>query len=230
MRQLPLIEDLLHLFFPATCAGCEAPLLRNEKLFCTACSFDLPYTRMHDEGDNQLERRFWGKCPLLAATALFHFVPGGKVQNALYRVKYHADRETGIALGKLLGYELSRSQRFQGIRSLVHVPLHPEKLKSRGFDQASLIAEGVSWSLGVPHYPDLLQRVSATDSQTKRGRYERWKNVSGAFRLNPTAPSINPPVLIVDDVLTTGSTLEACAHLLLREGHGPVAVATIASA
>lgn len=223
-------DELLHLFFPVTCPGCDTPLLRNERLFCTACSFDLPYTRMHDEPDNILEKRFWGKCPLMAATSLFHFVPGGKVQQALHRLKYQSDRRTGKALGKLLGHELKQSERFQSIRAVLHVPLHPDKLKSRGFDQSLLLAEGVAEAMEIEQHSEMLKRMDATETQTRKGRYERWLNVSQAFQLVDSSDRLEGPVLIVDDVLTTGSTLEACARSILREGKGPVAVATIACA
>ncbi len=225
-----VLEDLLHIFFPATCPGCETPLFHNEQLFCTACSFDLPFTRMHDEVDNPLEARFWGRCPILAATSLFHFVPGGKVQKALHRMKYHGDRRTGKDLGKLLGHALTLSERFRGMGAVLHVPLHPEKLQERGFDQSRCIAEGVSDAMGVPHYPKLLKRVTATGTQTRKGRYERWRNVSGAFRVGEVPRSFEGPVLIVDDVLTTGATLEACAHSLIERDLGPIAMATIACA
>lgn len=226
----PYSADLLHLFFPATCPGCDTPLLRTEQLFCTACSFDLPFTRMHDEADNLLEARFWGRCPILAATSLFHFVPGGKVQKALHRMKYQGDRRTGKALGKLLGHALLYSERFARIKGVLHVPLHPDKLKERGFDQSRCIAEGVAMAMGVPHYPKLLKRVTATKTQTRKGRYERWKNVSRAFRIEEAPSSLQGPVLLVDDVLTTGATLEACAQRLIERDISPVAVATVACA
>ncbi|MFB6257314.1 MAG: ComF family protein [Flavobacteriales bacterium] len=184
---------------------------------------------MHDEPGNDLEKRFWGRCPLFAATALFHFVPGGKVQKALHRMKYEGDAGTGNALGKLLGHRLMGSERFRNLASVVHVPLHPDKLKERGFDQSELIAQGISTVMEIPHYPNLLHRVTATSTQTRRGRYERWRNVSGAFRAGAIPSSLKTPILLVDDVLTTGATLEACAHMLLRKGVEPVAVATIAS-
>lgn len=222
-------DELLHLFFPATCPGCETPLLRNEELFCAACSFELPYTRMHDEPENDVEERFWGRFPLYAGTALFRFVPGGRVQKALYRLKYEGHAETGRALGRLLGRELMDSERFRSIRSVLHVPLHPAKLEQRGFDQAGVIAEGLSESMGIPHRDRFIQRVKDTKSQTRKGRYERWANVSEAFRLSRSKEAPPAPILLVDDVLTTGSTLEACAKHLLENGHAPVAVATIAS-
>lgn len=230
MLRHPILEDLLHLFFPATCPGCETPLFRNEKLFCTACSFDLPFTRMHDEADNLLEARFWGRCPIYAATSLFHFVPGGKVQKALYRMKYHSDRRTGEDLGKLLGHTLLRSERFSRMAAIVHVPLHPDKLKERGFDQSRCIAEGAAAAMGIPHYPKLLKRVAATKSQTRKGRFERWQNVSSAFQIGEIPRSFQGPILLVDDVLTTGATLEACARRLMERDISPVAVATVACA
>jgi ComF family protein len=230
MKMTTLMDELLHLFFPATCPGCNVPLQSGEGLFCTLCSFDLPFARMHDETDNEVEMRFWGRCPLLAATAQFHFVPGGKVQHALHRLKYQGDKGTGKGLGKLLGWGLMESQRFRRMRCVLHVPLHPEKMKERGFDQARIIAQGVAETMGIPHYPNLIQRVSATSTQTRKGRYERWRNVSGAFRLGTIPGSFEGPALIVDDVLTTGSTLEACAQLLVRARLGPVAVAAVACA
>lgn len=222
-------EELLHLFFPSTCPGCDTPLLRNEQLFCSTCSLELPFTRIHDDPGNDVEERFWGRFPLYAGTALFRFIPGGRVQKALYRLKYQGEPEIGRTLGRILGNELSGSERFRTVRSVLHVPLHPDKLERRGYDQAACIAEGVAETMGIPHWDGFLKRIKDTRTQTRKGRYERWQNVSEAFWIPDGERGPEPPVLLVDDVLTTGSTLEACAQHLLRNGHAPVAVATVAS-
>lgn len=193
---------------------------------CTHCLMELPFTRYHQMADNPLERMFRDRIPVEGVTSLLFFNRGGIARQLLHRVKYFGDTHTAVALGRLLGRAL-RYSHFGGCGAVLPVPLHPLRQRIRGFNQSSLIARGVHEETGIPFHDDWLHRVVATESQTRKTREARWANVATAFSVGTAMKGCSGPVLLIDDVLTTGATLESCARVLLAAGAG-VMFATLA--
>jgi ComF family protein len=224
------ISDLINLFYPEVCAACNNALFRGESIVCTHCLYHLPKTNFHLVPDNPVEKQFWGKVPVFSATALYYFNKGERVQHLVHRLKYRGEKEVGSLSGRILGADLLNSERFQTVDSIVPVPLHASKLRIRGFNQSDFIAAGLAEAMGTCHYPDFLIRQKATSTQTRKSRFSRFENVDRVFALNPSYPLIPHHFLLVDDVITTGSTLASCAETLLEIPGAKVSIATIAYA
>lgn len=227
---MAFLSDLLHLFYPQVCASCGNSLYDGERSICMLCRVLLPRTGFESEPGNPVEKQFWGKVPIHAATSLFTFRKGSKVQHLVHRLKYHGDTAAGTEAGRMLGTTLSESGRFGGIDIVAPVPLHRKRLLMRGYNQSQPVAEGIAEMLNVPCMPGLLLRIKAADSQTSRGRYARWENAGRSFGVNPAADVRGKHILLADDVITTGSTLSACAEVLLSHGATSVSVASLAFA
>ncbi|OJJ20500.1 competence protein [marine bacterium AO1-C] len=235
-----LLGDFLALIFPEFCACCNESLLKGETQICTKCRYDLPITNYHLHRQNILSQRFWGKLPIEYAFAYLKFTKGGKVQKILHDLKYNGNQEIGIMLGKWYGQilvdaglakldanEVAKEQVFQVI---LPIPLHKAKLRKRGFNQSDCFAEGLSSTMGIPWHSDALKRNKATKTQTRKGRMERWQNVENIFEVTSHEVIEDKHVLLVDDVVTTGSTLEACAQAILNAGAAKISIATLAVA
>ncbi|PPK99635.1 ComF family protein [Parapedobacter indicus] len=214
------LTDLASLFFPETCAGCDTPLVYGEKLICTSCWYHLPFTFAHD----QMATSGTGQ-----TASFLHFVGSSRVQRIIHQLKYRNRPEIGTLLGEKYGAVLLETTPFAEAEVIVPVPLHPKKLRKRGYNQSAYFAQGLSRSMQKPT-AECLTRHRATQSQTTKTRYERYKNMEAAFRLNDAAVIAGKHVLLVDDVLTTGATLEACAEALLAGGALNVNCVTIAKA
>lgn len=227
-----LLADFVALIFPRVCLACEEPLGRGEEHLCTGCRAQLPYTDYHrlPPADNPLARRFWGKVPVAHALSYLRFVRHGRVQHLLHQLKYQGQREVGTVLGRWYGHELHQHGLAGTFDLLVPVPLHPRKLAKRGYNQADYVAEGLALGLQAPWAARVLRRTLHTASQTRKTRVERWHNVATVFEVADPARVVGQHVLLVDDVLTTGATLEACASALLAAGARAVSIATLACA
>lgn len=213
------IKNFISLIYPDLCCICKRHLFRGEVHVCSYCLAALPETGFHTHADNQLSEIFTGRVRIEAGTALFHFQKGGMVQHLIHQFKYRKDLTLGFWLGQRLGSTLKHSPFFTDLDCIIPVPLHPDKEKKRGFNQSRIIGNGIGDMLDIPCRDDLLIRKDVTSSQTKKSRFHRWENVSGVFEC-PDKPSLeNMKVLLIDDVVTTGATLEACA-LKLREAKG----------
>jgi ComF family protein len=223
-------EDLINLLFPELCYGCGNLLYHGEKNICTACLYDLPYTDYHLHPDNLLAKQFWGRLPLEAAMAMLYFKKGTKVQNLLHGFKYKNQTQIGTYLGKLMGERLAKSQCYVDIDVIIPVPLHRKKLRLRGYNQSEYIAKGLAEELNIPMDIKSLTRIEATESQTKKARYTRYENMQGVFCVKNAEELANKHILLVDDVVTTGATLEACGNILLNHGVKKLSVAAIAFA
>jgi ComF family protein len=229
MNLFQTVEDLLWLVYPRLCAACDTPLHTGEECICTFCRFHLPRTGFHRVKDNIVEKRFWGRVPFVAATSFFHFSKGEKVQRLIHRLKYNDVREIGISTGVWMGEELKEEPAFAGADLIVPVPLHARRLHERGYNQSALLAEGLSKSLGKP-FSEAMMRVRATSTQTRKHRYERFENVDRMFAVIDPLSLNNKHILLVDDVITTGSTLIACAECLLEIPGTKISIATMAYA
>ena len=222
-----IIEDVFSLFFPKTCICCEEQLVKNEVDICLKCRFELPTTNFADEEANKVEQTFYGRLPIEAATALLFYRTKGISQKLIFQLKYRGKQQVGIFLGQWLGEELKNSKRFSTIDYIVPVPLHVKKLKKRGYNQLTTFAECISEILDAPVMNNILIKRLVTDTQTLKRRFERWKNVNEIFHLTNTTIFKNKHILLVDDVITTGATLEACALELLNTKNIKVSIATM---
>lgn len=230
VSMIPFLHDLLHLFYPEVCAACGNALFAGEHALCTVCRALLPRTGFEMHRSNPVEKQFWGKVPVHSAASLYYFHKGSKVQHLIHRLKYKGEVEAGREAGRILGAALARSPLFEGIHCVVPVPLHKSRLRTRGYNQSEPVAEGVAESMGIPTSSKVLARVKAAVSQTSKGRYARWENAGSSFVVAEPQSVTGKHFLVVDDVITTGSTLSACADVLLASGASAVSLASLAFA
>jgi ComF family protein len=209
-----LRQGITHLFFPRLCEGCASALLTAEQVLCLSCAQQLPETAYHHIADNDTAIRFAGRVPYSYATSFAWFTADGLLQHLLHGLKYRGRKEIGTYLGHSFAVSLGTASWINKVDMIIPVPLHPAKKAARGYNQAMLIAEGLGEKLGIPVSDKLLLRIRETESQTQKSRIERVNNMAGAFRLSDTAALAGKHILLCDDVLTTGATMEACAHAL----------------
>lgn len=209
-----MFNDFFNLIFPKLCSACNKSLVKNEPIICISCQTNLPKTNYHLDIDNPINKIFWGRINIEMAAAFYSFSTKSKVQNLLHQIKYRNNKEAGFFVGKLYGFELRNTNYFKQIDFIIPVPLHQKKLKERGYNQSELIANGLSSSLIAPVITNILYRKIDSATQTKKKRYNRWENVGEIFEIKNIELLKNKNVLLVDDVITTGATLEACAKLL----------------
>lgn len=227
-----LVTDFIALLFPQVCLACQEPLTRGEAHICTSCRAQLPYTDYHrlPAAENPLARRFWGKLPVRHAFGYLRFQKQGRVQHLLHELKYRNQQEVGQVLGRWFGQELADAGFGPDFDLILPVPLHARRLAQRGYNQSDSFAEGLAAGLHCPWQPDGLRRITKTESQTRKSRLQRWQNVAEVFEVARPELVAGRHILVVDDVLTTGATLEACAAVLLAAGAATVSVAAIATA
>lgn len=224
------LEDFLSLFYPRLCKGCQTPLVRGEEVICLCCQADLPKTGFEKMIDNPVAQLFWGRAEIQQATAFCSFDKGGIMQSFLHQLKYKGAKEVGEKLGLLFGLDLIQNLPYQDIELLVPVPLHPKREHKRGYNQSAEIVKGISDALGKPISTGNLIRNHYSDTQTNKSRFDRWENVKELFSVRQPELLESHHILLVDDVITTGSTLEACANVLLKIPGIKVSVATLAYA
>lgn len=229
-RAISTFTGLIELFYPRICAGCDAHLMKHEENLCLLCVQDLPRTYFWDYDVNPVEKLFWGKIPVHAACSFLHFEQDGVVQHLMHRLKYEGHTAIGTELGKRFGMILLEKQWFHDADIVVPVPLHVSKELRRGYNQSSFIADGLGDVLSLKVNLNLLERTEASESQTKKSRFARTENVRSVFRV--TAPEIvrGKNILLVDDVVTTGATLEAAGAQLVGAGANKIYMATVAVA
>lgn len=229
-RKSNILQDVAGLFLPRSCAGCDQPLMGFERSLCLECVDDLPRLRGLDDPGNKVEQVFRGRVRLHAAGAFLQFTKDGMVQHMLHRLKYKGDREVGLELGSRMAEEAMHSPRFADVDTLIPVPLHRRKEKQRGYNQAQVLVDGMLAVWPVKGAGGGLLRVVHTSTQTKRGRLARWANVKAAFELSDPQALAGAHVLLVDDVVTTGATLESCAVALAEVPGIRISVLTCACA
>lgn len=208
------VSDFISLFYPRICFACENPLLRHEEYICAECLFGLPETNFHLMQDNPVINQFYGKINFTSAASLYYFSKGGKVQHLVHTFKYMGYKNIGLFIGKMYGEKLIRSSMFENIKDIIPIPLHPSKLRQRGYNQAEYFARGLAQSMNATVHTDVLIRTYASETQTHKTRFSRWENVKEIFALKNEDHLTGKHILLVDDVITTGSTLEAAGNVL----------------
>jgi ComF family protein len=224
------IRDLLSLFFPEVCVGCKRTLIRQEECICTHCKFSLPYTGFHLEEENQAVKKLWGRVPVENVVSYIYFINGSHVQQIMHSIKYRNNPLVAQFLGRRYGAELNAAELFKEADLIVPVPLHKKRLVQRGYNQSEYFGKGLSESMGIDMHTKTLKRTQHRKSQTTRNRYERYENTKGIFKITKPENIVNQHILLVDDVLTTGATLEACAQALLQVKGVKVSIITLAYA
>jgi len=224
-------SDLFDLFYPNICLACSQKLLRGENVICFRCESELPQTNHYNNPDNNLMKRFAGRVPLKGAAALYIFHKGGPVQHLLHELKYRGRKDVGEYVGKILGSKFQQQDTIiKNIDLIVPVPLHWKKLKLRGYNQCDPLAKALSELMNVPYSTDALERTLENISQTKKKRFDRWGNVADIFSVIDANRLKGKHVLLVDDVVTTGATAEACLQTILTVPDTKVSFAAIANA
>lgn len=225
-----LLSDFKHLFYPHICTGCGTDILAEDNMLCAKCFVNLPSTLYAQYANNPIEKIFIGRMKIESAHAEFYFAKESLIQHLVHQLKYKNNKDIGIYLGEMMGRSLQRSNRFTGVDVLIPLPLYPDKERKRGYNQAAVICEGMSKVLNIPVYYNVLLRRRFTETQTKKHRTERWENVEGSFDVKNEALIKGKHVLLVDDVITTGATLEASGSRLLKIENVKLSIATLTTA
>lgn len=210
------LSSLLHLFYPHTCEGCGSDLLQDHQFLCARCMHQLPVTGFVDKADNPVEKIFYGRIPVQQAAAAFYFTKSSLLQHLLVQLKYKNNKEAGYFLGRMLGHALAASERFADTDVLVPLPLHPKKEFIRGYNQAALLCEGIAQVWHKPILLNAVTRTRFTETQTHQNRLSRWQNMEEVFAVTQPKLLTHKQILLVDDVITTGATLEACGASMLE--------------
>lgn len=223
-----MLRDFLSLFFPRVCECCGTSLNKEEDMICAGCVIDLPVTNYHRIPDNPVSKLFWGRFPVQMAAACYTFTKNGPVQRLVHRIKYKGKKELGKVLGRQYGYSLMEGRHLPSFDLVIPVPAHPDKLSSRGFNQSEWIAFGIAEAMKLDCVPAALVRRKQSGTQTNQRRFDRWKNVKDDFAVVDPELIRGKHILLIDDVVTTGATLEACSRKVLEVEGAKVSILTLA--
>lgn len=224
------IRDLASMLFPPVCAGCHMPLVDGEEQICIACWYHLSCTNFHKDPANESARQFWGRILVVGATSYLYFHKFSRAQNIVHQLKYRNRPEIGELLGKKYGKILRNTSPYNEADCIVPVPLHVTNLRKRGYNQSLCFAKGISFSMQKPLLDGGFRRSRSTPSQTRKNRYQRFENVQESFEVTAPAMFADKHILLVDDVLTTGATVESCAQALMKDRSVRISIATLAHA
>lgn len=211
-----MFQNLLNLFFPKTCAGCESFLLTDEKVLCTQCRHEVPLTNHHHIANNEIVQKFYGRIPLEFGAALFYFHKKGIVQEMIHKLKYKGQEEISGTIGNWYSRELQDLEQIKNIDYIIPVPLHKKRLHERGYNQVEGFGRALSENLKIPYDTTLLKRKLYTKTQTKKNLLGRSDVIDSVFEVSGSENYHGKHFLLIDDVMTTGSTLEACSRALLK--------------
>ncbi len=225
---MKIFKNVFAIFFPEVCLSCNDYLVSNDSIICLNCRHDLPLTNFSFEENNLIEKSFYGRIALENATSLFYFFKKGNVQRLIHELKYNKQQQVGTFIGDWLGEQIIESERFKTIDCIIPVPLHPKKLKKRGYNQVTTFGESLAKKLDIPYKENILIRVSLAKTQTKKLRLDRWRNVQELFHVNNNTALENKHILLIDDVITTGATLEACYKALSHTKNLKISIACMA--
>jgi ComF family protein len=223
-------SGFVQLFFPEICITCGEKLVNQEKFVCLKCLYDIPRTDFHNLPGNKLEEQFWGRIKVERASSYFYFRKGSRYQKLIHFLKYKGLKEIGERIGFYFGNDLSEAPGFSSVDVVIPVPLHPQKQKKRGYNQSEWIAKGIGLALNKPVESRNLKRLVNKGTQTKKSKFERWENVEGIFDVENPEELQGKHVLLIDDVITTGATIEACCSALLKVERIRISLASLAFA
>ena len=223
-----MFQPLLNLFYPSLCYGCCNEEVGIDEMLCLTCFQELPFTGFEKIQGNPTEKLFWGRLNLKFGLSIFYFNPGSSIQKIIHQIKYKGEEELGIFMGKIAGDKLKPVINENEIDYCIPMPLHPKKEYKRGYNQASLLCQGIKEVCKIDYFDKIVIREENTSSQTKKTRIERWRNVETIFSIHDKERIIGKNILIVDDVITTGASTESCGQLLLANGAKSVSIVGLA--
>ncbi len=221
-------SDFLHLIFPHNCTGCGSDIVSEEQQLCLRCTEALPSTNFFEQPGNPVEASFYGRIPVRHAAAAYYFTKDSLIQHLIFQLKYRGNKQIGSYLGMMMGREMLAGNRFNDVDLLIPLPLNPKRELKRGYNQATQICQGIQTVLDKPLLEKAVVRKVYTETQTHMGRINRWQNMDGVFAVNAPEMLQGKHILMVDDVVTTGATLEACAMEILKIPQTTISIATIA--
>ena len=224
-----ILEDFVSLFYPRYCRGCLNSLVKGEDLICTQCLLEMPKSHYHLLHDNPFYQKFKGRLPVKNVMTLFKFVKESRVQHVLHALKYKQQPEIGEMLGRVYGHDLAEADYKNSFDLIIPVPLHISRRRIRGYNQSEAFGKGLSQMLEVPCDDTCMMRAARTETQTQKTKLSRWENVSKIFHVVKCEAIAEKRILLVDDVVTTGATLEACGQALLQAGCKELSIACIAA-
>jgi ComF family protein len=225
-----MFESIINLFFPKVCSGCSSFLLSNENVICTVCRHDIPLTNHHLNPENDAFKKFYGRIPVIHTSALFYFHKKGIVQELIHNLKYKGHEEIGAILGEWYAEDLKTMTLLQTVDEIIPVPLHRKKLKERGYNQVTAFGEALSSSLNIDYNDSILIRNVYSKTQSKKNLLGRTEGIETIFDVSFTEKDHNKHFLLIDDVITTGSTLEACSRALLKIPGAKISIVCMAMA
>lgn len=209
-----MLQDFLSLIYPRNCVACGNSLFKHEDQVCNYCYSNLPKTNFHKQSRNPVDALFYGRTPLLLASSFYLFQKKGSIQKIMHAIKYKHNKDLAVLVGKWYAEDLKEDPIISKADYVIPVPLHSKKFKIRGYNQSEEFAKGLAEGLKTNLNTSVLTRKEFTETQTKKSKYERWENVEDVFELIVPETFKNKQVILVDDVITTGATIEACCQLL----------------
>ena len=210
------LSAFIHLIYPHNCEGCGTDILNEKSFLCTKCLFQLPQTGFISNANNPIEKRLYGRVKVEEAGAAFYFTKDGLLQHLIGQLKYKNNREMGLYLGRLVGNQLKATHRFDGVEALIPLPLNERKLRVRGYNQSEIICEGIISVWPKALITDAVCRVIDTATQTNKSLTDRWENIEGAFAIADATKIEGKHIALVDDIITTGASIESCGRELLK--------------
>ncbi len=223
-----IFSDLLSVIFPDYCANCGYILGNGETFLCFSCRGNLPETQLHLQKNNRIVKQFYGQCDLFCATSLFYFHKNSAVQHLIHELKYKGREEIGVWLGRWLGEKIKHIKEFQQTDTIIPVPLHKNKLKKRGYNQVALFGKELARILQVDYIDDVLVKIQSNTTQTQKDLWGRFRDSKDIFSIQNKEKIAGKNILLVDDLITTGATIESCYRQLLKAENVKMGIATMA--